>query len=37
MFCLFQDDVEVHYAGFNTPHFYNLSDLVQNNLAEQVC
>ncbi|KAL9225563.1 hypothetical protein vseg_001469 [Gypsophila vaccaria] len=30
------NDVEVHYAGFSTPHFHNLSDLVQFNLAHQV-
>ncbi|KAF7813611.1 mannosyl-oligosaccharide glucosidase GCS1-like [Senna tora] len=30
------DHLKVHYAGFNTPHFHNLSDLVQNNLAEQI-
>ncbi|KAI9080854.1 hypothetical protein K1719_037163 [Acacia pycnantha] len=30
------DDLEVHYAGFNTPHFHNLSDLVQQNLAAQI-
>ncbi|XP_028772194.1 mannosyl-oligosaccharide glucosidase GCS1 [Neltuma alba] len=30
------DGLEVHYAGFNTPHFHNLSDLVQQNLAAQM-
>ncbi|PQQ16299.1 mannosyl-oligosaccharide glucosidase GCS1 [Prunus yedoensis var. nudiflora] len=30
------DDVEVHYAGFKTPHIHNLSDLVQENLGLQV-
>ncbi|GMH20778.1 hypothetical protein Nepgr_022620 [Nepenthes gracilis] len=30
------DNLEVHYAGFKTPHFHNLSDLVQANLADQV-
>ncbi|GAB4829340.1 ADP-ribosylation factor GTPase-activating protein gcs1 [Ancistrocladus abbreviatus] len=30
------DDLEVHYAGFETPYFHNLSDLVQANLADQV-
>ncbi|RXH72286.1 hypothetical protein DVH24_033824 [Malus domestica] len=30
------DDLEVHYAGFKTPHIHNLSDLVQENLGLQV-
>ncbi|XP_062110650.1 mannosyl-oligosaccharide glucosidase GCS1 isoform X3 [Humulus lupulus] len=30
-----QDDLEVHYSGFRTPHIHNLSDLVQQNLATQ--
>ncbi|KAJ4710863.1 mannosyl-oligosaccharide glucosidase GCS1-like [Melia azedarach] len=29
------DDLEVHYAGFRTPHIHNLSDLVQENLGAQ--
>lgn len=29
--------MEIHYSGFRTPHIHNLSDLVQENLAEQVC
>jgi len=32
----FQDDLELHYSGFRTPHFHNLSDLVEENLASQV-
>jgi len=32
----FQDDLELHYSGFHTPHFHNLSDLVEQNLASQV-
>ncbi|KAM2334179.1 hypothetical protein ACFXTH_011763 [Malus domestica] len=30
------EDLEVHYAGFKTPHIHNLSDLVQENLGLQV-
>ncbi|CAL8091308.1 unnamed protein product [Prunus armeniaca] len=30
------DDLEVHYAGFKTPHIHNLSNLVQENLGLQV-
>ncbi|KAL5550400.1 hypothetical protein UlMin_000576 [Ulmus minor] len=30
-----QDDLEVHYSGFKTPHIHNLSELVQLNLATQ--
>ncbi|KFK41149.1 hypothetical protein AALP_AA2G092000 [Arabis alpina] len=30
-----QNQLETHYAGFKTPHIYNLSDLVQQNLALQ--
>ncbi|TKY59878.1 Mannosyl-oligosaccharide glucosidase GCS1 [Spatholobus suberectus] len=30
------DDLELHYAGFHTPHFHNLSDLVEENLASQI-
>lgn len=33
----FQNQLETHYSGFKTPHIYNLSDLVQQNLALQVC
>lgn len=33
---LLQDEVEMHYSGFRTPHMHNLSDLVQENLGEQV-
>ncbi|XWS34587.1 hypothetical protein CRYUN_Cryun21dG0051000 [Craigia yunnanensis] len=29
-------NLEVHYAGFRTPHIHNLSDLVQENLASQL-
>ncbi|XP_039018132.1 mannosyl-oligosaccharide glucosidase GCS1-like [Hibiscus syriacus] len=29
-------DLEVHYSGLRTPHIYNLSDLVQENLASQL-
>jgi len=32
-----QNQLETHYSGFKTPHIYNLSDLVQQNLALQVC
>ena len=32
-----QDDLEVHYSGFKTPHIHNLSDLVQESLGDQVC
>ncbi|PRQ39935.1 putative glycosidase [Rosa chinensis] len=31
-----EDDLEVHYSGFKTPHIHNLSDLVQENLGLQV-
>ncbi|CAL0329723.1 unnamed protein product [Lupinus luteus] len=30
------DDVEVHYSGFHTLNFHNLSDLVEENLASQI-
>ncbi|KAJ7961629.1 mannosyl-oligosaccharide glucosidase GCS1-like [Quillaja saponaria] len=30
------DDLEVHYSGFKSPNFHNLSDLVQENLRAQV-
>ncbi|CAN6726949.1 unnamed protein product [Malus baccata var. baccata] len=30
------EDLEVHHAGFKTPHIHNLSDLVQENLGLQV-
>ncbi|XP_052115041.1 mannosyl-oligosaccharide glucosidase GCS1 isoform X2 [Arachis duranensis] len=30
------DDLELHYSGFRTPHFHNLSDLVEENLASQI-
>ncbi|GFS33838.1 glucosidase 1 [Actinidia rufa] len=30
------DDLEVHYSGFKTPHIHNLTDLVQQNLGDQV-
>jgi mannosyl-oligosaccharide glucosidase len=30
-----QNQLETHYSGFKTPHIYNLSDLVQQNLALQ--
>ncbi|XP_024007952.1 mannosyl-oligosaccharide glucosidase GCS1 [Eutrema salsugineum] len=30
-----QNQLETHYSGFKTPHIYNLSDLVQRNLALQ--
>ncbi|XP_027344066.1 mannosyl-oligosaccharide glucosidase GCS1 isoform X2 [Abrus precatorius] len=30
------DDLELHYSGFHTPHFHNLSDLVEENLASQI-
>ncbi|CAJ2677592.1 unnamed protein product [Trifolium pratense] len=29
------DDLKLHYSGFHTPHFHNLSDLVEGNLASQ--
>ncbi|KAH9314208.1 hypothetical protein KI387_022835, partial [Taxus chinensis] len=29
------DNMEVHYAGFNTPHMHNLTDLVRQTLAMQ--
>ncbi|KEH20572.1 mannosyl-oligosaccharide glucosidase [Medicago truncatula] len=29
------DDLKLHYSGFHTPHFHNLSDLVEENLASQ--
>lgn len=32
-----QDNTEVHYSGFRTPHIHNLSDLVLQNLGVQVC
>ncbi|KAM7262125.1 hypothetical protein ACFE04_021202 [Oxalis oulophora] len=31
-----KDSLEIHHAGFNTPHIHNLSDLVQLNLGTQV-
>ncbi|KAK7359395.1 hypothetical protein VNO77_01353 [Canavalia gladiata] len=31
-----KDDLELHYSGFHTPHFHNLSDLVEENLASQI-
>lgn len=31
-----QDDVQVHFSGFRTGHFHNLSELVQDNLGAQV-
>lgn len=31
-----QDGVNVHYSGFKTEHFHNLSELVQENLGAQV-
>ncbi|KAL6188201.1 hypothetical protein ACLB2K_039594 [Fragaria x ananassa] len=31
-----EDDLEVHYSGFKTPHIHNLSDLVQENLGLQI-
>lgn len=31
-----KDDLKVHYSGFHTPHFHNLSDLVEENLASQI-
>ncbi|KAL9328876.1 hypothetical protein ACSQ67_003879 [Phaseolus vulgaris] len=31
------DDLELHYSGFRTPHFHNLSDLVEENLSSQAC
>ncbi|QCD83381.1 mannosyl-oligosaccharide glucosidase [Vigna unguiculata] len=30
------DDLELHYSGFRTPHFHNLSDLVEENLSSQI-
>ncbi|KAK7399994.1 hypothetical protein VNO78_11192 [Psophocarpus tetragonolobus] len=30
------EDLELHYSGFHTPHFHNLSDLVEENLASQM-
>ncbi|KAE9601106.1 putative glycosidase [Lupinus albus] len=30
------DNLELHYSGFHTPHFHNLSDLVEANLASQI-
>ncbi|KAG5380374.1 hypothetical protein IGI04_028216 [Brassica rapa subsp. trilocularis] len=30
-----ENQLETHYSGFKTPHVYNLSDLVQRNLALQ--
>ncbi|KAK7246974.1 hypothetical protein RIF29_41848 [Crotalaria pallida] len=30
------DDLELHYSGFRTPHFHNLSDLVELNLVSQI-
>ncbi|KAG5058005.1 hypothetical protein GLYMA_05G146400v4 [Glycine max] len=30
------DDLELHYSGFHTPHFHNLSNLVEENLASQI-
>ncbi|KAF8099172.1 hypothetical protein N665_0248s0002 [Sinapis alba] len=30
-----ENQLETHYSGFKTPHLYNLSDLVQRNLALQ--
>nr|VDD63503.1 unnamed protein product [Brassica oleracea] len=30
-----ENQLETHYSGFKTPHIYNLSDLVQRNLALQ--
>ncbi|CAL0329724.1 unnamed protein product [Lupinus luteus] len=30
------DNLELHYSGFHTPHFHNLSDLVEENLASQI-
>ncbi|CAL5214028.1 unnamed protein product [Lathyrus oleraceus] len=29
------DDLKLHYSGFHTPHFHNLSDLVEEKLASQ--
>ncbi|KAK7359394.1 hypothetical protein VNO77_01352 [Canavalia gladiata] len=31
-----RDDLELHYSGFRTPHFHNLSELVEENLASQI-
>ncbi|XP_023541215.1 mannosyl-oligosaccharide glucosidase GCS1 [Cucurbita pepo subsp. pepo] len=30
-----RDDVQVHFSGFRTGHFHNLSELVQDNLGAQ--
>ncbi|CAL0306376.1 unnamed protein product [Lupinus luteus] len=30
------DDLELHYSGFHTPRFHNLSDVVEKNLASQI-
>ncbi|XP_020229781.1 mannosyl-oligosaccharide glucosidase GCS1 [Cajanus cajan] len=30
------DNLEMHYAGFHTPHFHNLSDFIEENLASQI-
>lgn len=30
------DDLKLHYSGFRTPHYHNLSDLVEENLASQI-
>ncbi|KAL5175253.1 Mannosyl-oligosaccharide glucosidase GCS1 [Glycine soja] len=30
------DDLQLHYAGFRTPHLHNLSDPVEENLASQI-
>nr|XP_004504457.1 mannosyl-oligosaccharide glucosidase GCS1-like isoform X2 [Cicer arietinum] len=31
-----KDDLKLHYSGFHTPHFHNLSDLAEENLASQI-
>lgn len=31
-----KDALDIHYSGFRTPHIHNLSDLVQQNLGDQV-
>ncbi|KAL9248511.1 Mannosyl-oligosaccharide glucosidase GCS1-like protein [Drosera capensis] len=31
-----KEDLEIHYCGFRTPHFHNLSELVQADLADQI-
>ena len=31
-----QDDLEVHFSGFKTEHYHNLSELVQENIGGQV-